>query len=116
MKADYRAGIFAGFSFGLFLDQRENRFRFPQNRIAPGFPNKVRKPPLALNAFAYTCGFFVCAGLAVAKVSSVDLSRKHLDWERSELCVQRLESQGTRIPARRRLRLVSAVAKTRAAL
>lgn len=80
---EYRAGFFAGHSFGLFLDQRENRFRFLQNRIAPGFsvfPDKGRKPPLALNAFAYTCGFSVCAGLAGAKVSSVDLSRKYLDW------------------------------------
>ena len=80
---EYRVGFFAGHSFGLFLDQRENRFRFLQNRIAPGFPvfpDKGRKPPLALNAFAYTCGFSVCAGLVGAKVFSVDLSRKYLDW------------------------------------
>ncbi len=92
MEADYRVresgveygvGFSAGHSFGLFLDQRENRFRFLQNRIAPGFsvfPGEGRRPPLALNAFAYTCGFSVCAGLAGAKVFSVDLSRKYLDW------------------------------------
>lgn len=80
---EYRVDFFAGHSFGLFLDQRENRFRFLQNRIAPGFsafPNKGQKPPLALNAFAYTCGFSVCAALAGAKVFSVDLSQKYLDW------------------------------------
>ena len=82
-EVEYRVGFSAGHSFGLFLDQRENRFRFLQNRIAPGFPvfpNRGRRPPLALNAFAYTCGFSVCAALAGAKVSSVDLSRKYLDW------------------------------------
>lgn len=92
MEADYRvreSGVeygvdfSAGHSFGLFLDQRENRLRFLQNRIAPGFslfPDKGRRRPLALNAFAYTCSFSVCAGLAGAKVFSVDLSRKYLDW------------------------------------
>lgn len=94
MEADYRVresgveygvGFSAGHSSGLFLDQRENRLRFLQNRIAPGFslfPGKGRRPPFALNAFAYTCGFSVCAGLAGAKVFSVDLSRKYLDWGR----------------------------------
>lgn len=80
---EYRVSFSAGYSFGLFLDQRENRFRFLQNRIAPGFPvfpNRGRRRPLALNAFAYTCSFSVCAGLAGAKVFSVDLSRKYLDW------------------------------------
>lgn len=80
---EYRVGFSTGHSFGLFLDQRENRFRFLKNRIAPGFPvfpNRGRKLPLALNAFAYTCGFSVCAALAGAKVFSVDLSRKYLDW------------------------------------
>lgn len=80
---EYGVGFSVGHSFGLFLDQRENRLRFLQNRIAPGFsvfPGEGRRPPLALNAFAYTCGFSVCAGLAGAKVFSVDLSRKYLDW------------------------------------
>ncbi|MCK6370763.1 MAG: class I SAM-dependent methyltransferase, partial [Gammaproteobacteria bacterium] len=35
-----------------------------------------------LNAFAYTCGFSVCAALAGAHVTSLDLSRKYLDWGR----------------------------------
>lgn len=35
-----------------------------------------------LNTFAYTCGFSVCAARAGARVTSVDLSRKYLDWGR----------------------------------
>lgn len=106
MEADYRiresgveygVGFSAGHSFGLFLDQRENRLRFLQNRIAPGFPvfpDKGRKPPLALNAFAYTCGFSVCAGLAGAKVFSVDLSRKYLDWGKRNFAFNGLNPEG----------------------
>ncbi len=89
----YRVDFFVGHSFGLFLDQRENRFRFLQNLVSPGFPVFLaagRKPPLVLNAFAYTCGFSVCAGLAGAKVSSVDLSRKHLHWGERNFALNRL--------------------------
>jgi 23S rRNA (cytosine1962-C5)-methyltransferase len=35
-----------------------------------------------LNAFAYTCGFSVCAALAGAQTTSLDLSKKYLDWGR----------------------------------
>ena len=41
-------------------------------------------PPLAgmelLNTFAYTCGFSVCAAKAGARTTSLDLSRKYLEW------------------------------------
>ncbi|MFO7652934.1 MAG: class I SAM-dependent methyltransferase, partial [Candidatus Krumholzibacteriia bacterium] len=38
-------------------------------------------PPLTvLNTFAYTCGFSVCAALAGAHTTSLDLTRKSLDW------------------------------------
>jgi 23S rRNA (cytosine1962-C5)-methyltransferase len=33
-----------------------------------------------LNTFAYTCGFSVCAAKAGARTTSLDLSRKNLDW------------------------------------
>jgi 23S rRNA (cytosine1962-C5)-methyltransferase len=33
-----------------------------------------------LNAFAYTCGFSVCAAKAGARTTSLDLSRKYLEW------------------------------------
>ncbi len=73
-----------GYSVGIFLDQRENRRRFLRNHIAAEFP--IRTQGLAgcqvLNTFAYTCGFSVCAALAGAVVTSLDLSKKYLDWGR----------------------------------
>ena len=35
-----------------------------------------------LNTFAYTCAFSVCAALGGARVTSLDLSKKYLDWGR----------------------------------
>jgi 23S rRNA (cytosine1962-C5)-methyltransferase len=57
----------AGYSVGLFVDQRENR-------------RYVRKiaPKRLLNCFAYTCSFSVAAGSAGAKTVNVDLSKTSL--------------------------------------
>jgi 23S rRNA (cytosine1962-C5)-methyltransferase len=33
-----------------------------------------------LNCFAYTCGFSVCAAKAGARTTSLDLSKKYLEW------------------------------------
>jgi 23S rRNA (cytosine1962-C5)-methyltransferase len=75
-----------GYSVGLFLDQRENRRRLLTNYIAPDFKFNNESQNLqgleALNAFAYTCGFSVCAAKAGARVTSLDLSKKYLDWGR----------------------------------
>ena len=74
-----------GYSVGLFLDQRDNRRRVAANYVSPGFP--IRDEGLngttCLNLFAYTCGFSVCAALAGARATSVDLSKKYLDWGRT---------------------------------
>lgn len=58
----------AGYSAGVFLDQRRNR-------------ELIREwaPRRALNLFAYTCTFSVCAGLAGGITTNIDLSRKSLD-------------------------------------
>ncbi len=83
-----------GYSFGLFLDQRENRWRVRWNRIAPGFAAWTADAggsPLVLNTFAYTCGFSVCAALAGATVFSVDLSRKYLDWGKRNFLLNHLD-------------------------
>ncbi len=73
-----------GYSVGLFLDQRDNRRRLLVNHIAADFP--VFEGGLAgrevLNTFAYTCGFSVCAARSGARVTSLDLSRKYLEWGR----------------------------------
>lgn len=73
-----------GYSIGLFLDQRDNRRRLRTNHIAAGFAAWTAPAPTvrALNMFGYTCGFSVCSALAGARVTSVDLSARYLEWGR----------------------------------
>lgn len=67
-----------GYSSGLFLDQRDNRRRLISRHIAGDFD---LNPGLSLlNTFAYTCGFSVCAAKAGMRTTSLDLSRKYLEW------------------------------------
>lgn len=82
-----------GYSVGLFLDQRDNRRRLLQNHVAAGFPlfgEGVRGKEL-LNTFAYTCAFSVCAGKAGMKTTSLDLSRKYLDWGRRNFALNEMD-------------------------
>jgi 23S rRNA (cytosine1962-C5)-methyltransferase len=81
-----------GYSVGLFLDQRENRRRLLTRYVAP----KMELPPGAavLNAFAYTCGFSVCAAASGARVTSLDLSRKYLDWGRRNFVLNQIDPGG----------------------
>ena len=81
-----------GYSVGLFLDQRDNRRRFLTGHIAADFKSEIgnRKSEI-LNCFAYTCGFSVCAALAGAKTTSLDLSRKYLDWGRRNFALNGLD-------------------------
>jgi 23S rRNA (cytosine1962-C5)-methyltransferase len=43
-----------------------------------------------LNAFAYTCGFSVCAAKAGARTTSIDLSKKYLEWGKRNFELNRL--------------------------
>lgn len=63
----YAIDFSAGYSVGLFIDQRENR-RFVRDL----------KPKTVLNCFAYTCSFSVAAATVGANTVSVDLSKKSL--------------------------------------
>jgi 23S rRNA (cytosine1962-C5)-methyltransferase len=63
----YSVDFGAGYSVGLFVDQRENRRYVRQ-----------LKPKTLLNCFAYTCSFSVAAGSVGAKTVNVDLSKKSL--------------------------------------
>ncbi|MCX6909829.1 MAG: class I SAM-dependent methyltransferase [Verrucomicrobia bacterium] len=63
----------AGYSTGLFLDQRENRRRLLTSDL---------RGKTVLNTFAYTCAFSVAAARAGATVTSLDLSKRYLDWGR----------------------------------
>ncbi|HEY6168251.1 MAG TPA: pseudouridine synthase [Verrucomicrobiae bacterium] len=86
-----------GYSVGLFLDQRDNRRRFLINHVAADFPlfhPALRTPHSefhVLNTFAYTCGFSVCAALAGAHTTSIDLSKKYLDWGRRNFALNGLD-------------------------
>jgi 23S rRNA (cytosine1962-C5)-methyltransferase len=84
-----------GYSVGLFPDQRDNRRRVMVNHVAPGF--QIREGGMegsrVLNLFAYTCGFSVCAALAGAETTSVDLSRRPLDWGRANFQVNGLDPE-----------------------
>jgi len=102
-----------GYSVGLFLDQRENRRRFLTGHVAADFPfhvgqasrlspsfsericNEIRDRrdacPTVLNCFAYTCGFSVCAAKAGARVTSLDLSKKYLEWGRRNFALNGLD-------------------------
>jgi 23S rRNA (cytosine1962-C5)-methyltransferase len=73
-----------GYSVGLFLDQRDNRRRLLRDCVGADFPVFAASAgrPEILNLFAYTCGFSVCAALAGARTTSVDVSRKYLAWGR----------------------------------
>ena len=80
----YEMSFKEGYSVGLFLDQRDNRRRFLVNHIAAGFPvfqSAIgNRQSAILNCFAYTCGFSACAAKAGARTTSLDLSKKYLEW------------------------------------
>ena len=44
-----------------------------------------------LNIFAYTCAFSVCAAKAGAKTTSLDLSKKYLEWGRRNFVLNDLD-------------------------
>ena len=82
-----------GYSVGLFLDQRDNRRRLLVNHIAAGFPAWATDSarPEVLNVFAYTCGLSVCAANAGARTTSLDLSKKYLEWGRRNFALNDLD-------------------------
>lgn len=85
-----------GYSVGLFLDQRDNRRRLLTGHIAADFElfPKAQTPdprPEVLNTFAYTCGFSVCAAQAGARTTSLDLSKKYLEWGKRNFAMNGLD-------------------------
>jgi 23S rRNA (cytosine1962-C5)-methyltransferase len=91
----YEMSFAEGYSVGLFLDQRDNRRRFLTHHIAANFPLLPPQPPAArpelLNCFAYTCGFSVCAALSGIRTTSLDLSKKYLEWGRRNFVLNGLD-------------------------
>jgi 23S rRNA (cytosine1962-C5)-methyltransferase len=80
-----------GYSVGLFLDQRENRRRLLTKHIGADFSLGNAEPCEVLNTFAYTCAFSVCAARSGARVTSLDLSRKYLDWGKRNFVLNSLD-------------------------
>ena len=78
--ARYSLDFAAGYSAGLFLDQRTNR-AFLRN----GAPSRL------LNTFAYTCSFSVVAAMAGAETVSIDLSKKSLERGRANFVLNGLD-------------------------
>jgi 23S rRNA (cytosine1962-C5)-methyltransferase len=78
----------AGYSVGLFIDQRENR-------------RYVRQvtPKRLLNCFAYTCSFAVAAASTGATTVNVDLSKKSLDRGRQNFALNSLPTNDHRFIA-----------------
>jgi 23S rRNA (cytosine1962-C5)-methyltransferase len=89
----YALRLAEGYSVGLFLDQRDNRRRLLTGHIAAGFPlfPAGASKGEVLNTFAYTCGFSVCAARAGARVTSLDLSSKYLEWGRRNFELNQLD-------------------------
>jgi 23S rRNA (cytosine1962-C5)-methyltransferase len=78
----------AGYSVGLFVDQRENRSFVRQ-----------AKPKRMLNCFAYTCAFSVVAAAEGAQTVSVDLSKKSLNRGRANFGLNNLPLEEHRFVA-----------------
>src|SRR5437763_14732126 len=84
----YGIDFSAGYSVGLFIDQRENR-RFVRDLA----------PASLLNCFAYTCSFSVAAATVGAKTVSVDLSKKSLARGRENFALNSLSTADHRFIA-----------------
>ncbi len=72
----YLMDMGAGYSQGIFLDQRDNRAEL-RRRCRPGMA--------VLNTFAYTGAFSVCAALAGATTTTLDLAQPCLTWCRRNM-------------------------------
>jgi 23S rRNA (cytosine1962-C5)-methyltransferase len=84
----YEIDFLAGYSCGLFLDQRANR----RQLRAFGVAN-------LLNTFAYTCSFSVAAAAGGARTLSIDLSKAALERGRRNFALNGLSREGHRFVA-----------------
>lgn len=67
----YLMDMESGYSQGIFLDQRDNRRRL----------REICRPGMSLlNTFSYTGAFSVCAALARARTTTLDLAQPCLTW------------------------------------
>lgn len=81
----FLAGFGEGLSTGLFMDQRENRWRLLRMDL---------RGKSVLNTFSYTCAFSVAAAKVGAATTSVDLSRNYLEWGRENFRANGMDAAG----------------------
>jgi 23S rRNA (cytosine1962-C5)-methyltransferase len=96
----YAIDFAAGYSHGLFLDQRANRAIVRQNA-----------PRRLLNTFSYTCSFSLAAALAGGETVSIDLSKKSLDRGRENFALNSVPETGHRFYADDVLEMLPRLAK-----
>jgi 23S rRNA (cytosine1962-C5)-methyltransferase len=84
----YAIDFLAGYSCGLFIDQRSNRSRVRANCSGT-----------LLNLFSYTCSFSVAAAAAGARTVSIDLSKAALERGRRNFALNELSTRGHRFIA-----------------
>lgn len=88
----FEMSVAEGYSTGLFVDQRDNRRRLLTGHVAADFALPDASADCqVLNTFAYTCGFSVCAARAGAHTTSLDLSKKYLEWGRRNFLLNELD-------------------------
>jgi 23S rRNA (cytosine1962-C5)-methyltransferase len=87
-RLKFRIDFSAGFSVGLFPDQRENRAYVRQ-----------LAPKRVLNCFAYTCSFSLSAAHVGATTLNIDLSKKSLARGRENFALNNLPTMGHRFIA-----------------
>ncbi len=81
----FKIDFSAGYSIGLFIDQTQNRRYLQQLR-----------PRRLLNCFSYTCAFSIAAAALGAQTTSVDISKKALEWGRNNFQLNGIEPAGHR--------------------
>jgi 23S rRNA (cytosine1962-C5)-methyltransferase len=79
----FEIDLAAGYSQGIFLDQRLNR----------RWISKVSEGRSVLNLFAYTCGFSVAVARGGGVATSLDLSQSYLDWGRRNFAANEIDDQ-----------------------
>ncbi|NOY00027.1 MAG: class I SAM-dependent rRNA methyltransferase [Verrucomicrobia bacterium] len=79
---DYLIDFAAGYSQGLFLDQRLNREKLHE---------KIQADDRVLNCFAYTCSFSVVTAQAGGIATSMDLSPRYLEWGKENFRINQID-------------------------
>ncbi len=98
-EIDFRAG----YSPGLFLDQRTNR-----NQL-----RNLARDMTFLNTFSYTCAFGVAAAVGGASTVNLDLSRHYLDWGKRNYEINQNRLRASRFYLWRCFRLVGTFSAAR---